>query len=55
MTAKKLIVALALIGGATSAAMAKAPRYYDSAGAQSGGNGAVFEDAQHGGGAETQR
>ena len=54
MTAKKLIVALALLASASSAALAKSATYYDYAGSQ-GGSSAPFEDAQHGGGIETQR
>jgi hypothetical protein len=51
MTAKKLILIVALVASASSAALAKMPRT-DSSGAQTG---AIFEDAQHGAGAASQR
>jgi hypothetical protein len=54
MTAKKLILVLALVASASSAALAKMPTTSDS-GAQPGANGAIFEDAQHGAGAASQR
>jgi len=53
MTAKKLIIALALLATATTAVLAKTPQSRNS-GAQSGASD-VFEDAQHGGGIATQR
>ena len=55
MTAKKLIMALALLASASSAALAKSATYYDYAGSQAGSSSSPFEDAQHGGGIETQR
>jgi hypothetical protein len=55
MTAKKLILIVALIAGASSAAFAKIPRTDGYAGAQSGTSGGIFEDAQHGVGAASQR
>ncbi len=55
MTAKKLILILALVASTSSAALAKMPRTDDYAGTQSGANGAIFEDAQHGAGAASQR
>jgi hypothetical protein len=53
MTAKKFIIAFALLATATSAAFAKAPKYYDDASGQTGGT--VFEDATHGAGAASTR
>jgi hypothetical protein len=55
MTAKKLIVALALLAAVSSAAFAKAPKYYDYSGAQSATGGPVFEDATHGAGVASTR
>ena len=54
MTARKLILILALVASASSAAFAKMPRA-DYSGAQSGTTGTIFEDAQHGAGAASQR
>ncbi len=54
MTARKLILILALIASASSTAFAKMPRT-DYSGAQSGTPGTIFEDAQHGAGAASQR
>jgi hypothetical protein len=53
MTAKKLILILALVASASSAAFAKMPRT-DYSGA-TGTPGTIFEDAQHGAGAASQR
>jgi hypothetical protein len=55
MTAKKLILVLALVASASSAALAKMPTANAYAGAQAGTSGAIFEDAQHGAGAASQR
>lgn len=62
MTAKKLMVALALLVSATSAALAQGHRHarsvYDyspSAFSAQAGSGAVFEDPQHGAGIASQR
>ena len=44
MTARKLILILALVASASSAAFAKMPRA-DYSGAQSGTTGTIFEDA----------
>lgn len=55
MTAKKLILVLALVASASSAALAKMPTANAYAGTQSGSGGAIFEDAQHGAGAASQR
>ena len=54
MTARKLIVALALLASASTAALAKGPRYYDYVGGTAG-SGAVMEDAQHGAGVAAER
>ena len=54
MTAKTLILILALVVSASSAAFAKMPRA-DYSGAQFGTTGTIFEDAQHGAGAASQR
>ena len=54
MTARKLILILALVASASSAAFAKMPRA-DYSGAQSGTTGTIFEDAEHGAGAASQR
>ncbi len=55
MTAKKLILVLALVASASSAALAKMPTANAYAGAQAGTSGAIFEDAHHGAGAASQR
>ena len=55
MTAKKLILIGALVASASSAAWAKMPRTADYSGVQTGANGVIFEDAQHGAGAASQR
>jgi hypothetical protein len=54
MTVKKLILILALVASASTAAFAKMPRT-DYSGALSGATGTIFEDAQHGAGAASQR
>ena len=54
MIVKTLTLILALVASASSAAIAKMPRA-DYSGAQSGTTGTIFEDAQHGAGAASQR
>ena len=48
MNAKKLILALALLAGATSAAFAKSPAYYDYSGAASGNPASDYASGQPG-------